>query len=95
LLPAAFTLEQNYPNPFNPTTSIRFSLPVRSEVSLQIYNLLGQEVKTVFAGELPAGTHTQVWDGTNDANNRVTSGVYFYRLTYGGQSTTKKMTLIK
>lgn len=95
LLPSEITLEQNYPNPFNPTTAIQFSLPVRSEVSLSIYNLLGQEVKTLHTGELPAGTHTRIWDGTNEANSGVASGIYFYRLTYDDQSTTKKMTLVR
>ncbi len=95
VLPSGFSLEQNYPNPFNPTTAIQFSLPVRSEVSLHIYNLLGQEVKTLHAGELPAGTHTRIWDGTNDANTSVASGVYFYRLSVNDKSITKKMSLIK
>ena len=94
-LPTTFGLEQNYPNPFNPTTQIEFSLPVASNVDLTVFNVLGQEVKSVFSGEMPAGNHTVTWDGTSGTGNSVSSGVYFYRLEAGNFVETKKMMLLK
>ncbi len=89
LLPANFSLGQNYPNPFNPTTTIGFSLPVKSDVSLSIYNITGQLVKE-FNGSFEAGEHTITWDASAQA-----SGVYFYKLTANNFSETKKMVLLK
>ncbi len=88
--PAALALTQNYPNPFNPTTNIVFSLPAESHVMLKVYNSLGQEVTTLVNGNMGAGIHNVVWDGS-----RLASGVYFYRMQAGGQVFTKKMLLIK
>ena len=78
--PYEYGLEQNYPNPFNPTTSIRFSLTKPINVTLEIFNVLGQHVKTLVNNELGAGFHTVTWDGTNDAGQTVASGVYLYRI---------------
>ncbi|MGD8921746.1 MAG: multicopper oxidase domain-containing protein [Candidatus Zixiibacteriota bacterium] len=89
-LPVSFDLNQNYPNPFNPTTEIRFSLPEQSHVKLVIYNTLGQEVVTLIDGEAPAGQHTVQLDAGN-----LASGVYFYRLTAGQYTDSKKMVLLK
>ncbi len=89
LLPANFSLAQNYPNPFNPTTTIGFSLPVKAQVSLSIYNIAGQLVKT-FDGSFEAGEHSFSWDASAQA-----SGVYFYKLTANNFSETKKMVLLK
>jgi len=94
-LPTTFGLEQNYPNPFNPTTQIEFSLPVASNVDLTVFNVLGQEVKSVFSGEMPAGNHTVIWDGTSGTGNSVSSGVYFYRLEACNFVETRKMMLLK
>ena len=94
-LPATFGLEQNYPNPFNPTTQIEFSLPVASHVDLIVFNVLGQEVKSVINGEMPAGYHTVTWDGISSTGNSVSSGVYFYRLEAGSFVETRKMMLLK
>ncbi|MDP3025797.1 MAG: T9SS type A sorting domain-containing protein, partial [candidate division Zixibacteria bacterium] len=88
-------LHPNYPNPFNPTTNISFALPEDSRVSLKIYNLSGQLVKTVLDANLPAGTFTVIWDGTNISEERVASGIYFYKLTAGNYSQTKKMCFMK
>ena len=93
--PETFTLSQNYPNPFNPTTTIQFSLPEAGEVSLEVFNILGQRVNSVVTGMLPPGTHTVRWDGTDCRGSSVASGVYFYRLTVAGQTETRKMTLLK
>ena len=94
-LPVSFGLDQNYPNPFNPTTDISFSLPTPANVSLRVYNLLGQEVATVVNGDLSAGVHTVTWDGSNDGGAQVSSGIYFYRLVAGDEIATRKMMLLK
>ncbi|MDP2209457.1 MAG: S8 family serine peptidase [Bacteroidota bacterium] len=79
-LPKTFALEQNYPNPFNPTTVIHYQLPVESKVAIRIYNVLGQEVKTLVDDIQVAGYQTAQWDSRNNVGNAVASGVYFYRL---------------
>ncbi|MBI5660920.1 MAG: T9SS type A sorting domain-containing protein [Ignavibacterium album] len=99
-IPEQFALYQNYPNPFNPSTTIRFSLPVNANVRLQVYNLLGEVVKEIINSNLPAGTHSFIWDADNSRNIKVTSGIYFYRLTADGidgskYSEVKKMILLK
>jgi hypothetical protein len=93
--PVSFTLEQNYPNPFNPSTSIMFSLPFPSKVTLTVFNLLGEEVTTLVSGVLPSGKHRAVWDGTNQGGHSVASGIYIYRLEAGSQMSSRKMLLIK
>jgi len=89
-LPEDFALNQNYPNPFNPVTEISFSLPEASKVKLDVFNMLGQKVTTIYEGKLEAGTHSFSWDGSS-----VSSGVYLYRLTAGDFVETKKMVLLK
>lgn len=90
MVPDAFSLKQNYPNPFNPTTTITFTLPQASFVSLKVFNLLGQEVATLVNEKKNAGTHTLKFDGTG-----LASGVYFYRIIAGDFVETKKFVLIK
>lgn len=90
LLPQTPTLLSNYPNPFNPTTTIRFSLPRDSEVSLEVFNVLGQKLETLVAGRLPGGYHELEWNASGRA-----SGIYFYRLTVGDYTSTRKMMLMK
>lgn len=96
-VPKAYQLHQNYPNPFNPTTSIRYSLPEASEIKLTVYNMAGQEIKTLATGKVAAGSHSVVWDGRDNAENAVPSGVYFYKLSAESQQwqSIKKMILIK
>jgi Peptidase C10 family/FlgD Ig-like domain/Right handed beta helix region/Protein of unknown function (DUF1565) len=94
-LPQMFALAQNYPNPFNPITDISFSLPEASDVRLEIYNIMGQKVKTLVEGQMDAGYKTVVWDGKSNSGSSVASGIYFYRLTAGDYVNTKKMTLLK
>lgn len=89
-VPASFSLTQNYPNPFNPTTQINYSIPKSSFVTLKIYNVLGQEVATIFAGQQRAGNFVATFDAS-----RLASGVYFYRLHAGSFSSVKKMVLMK
>lgn len=95
LLPDRLSLEQNYPNPFNPETTIPFNLPSDATVTIQIFNLLGQQVVTlVNAEELPAGTHAVKWRATGSQGSQAT-GVYFVRLTVDGQRLTRKLVLMK
>jgi hypothetical protein len=79
-VPREYDLRQNYPNPFNPTTTIRYDLPEATDIQLCIYNLLGQEVRTLVKGIQPPGEHTAVWDGRNANGELVGSGTYMYRL---------------
>jgi hypothetical protein len=81
---------QNYPNPFNPSTNINFTLPNTEFVTLKIYDILGKEVKTIVNEELSAGNYTKIWDANN-----LSSGVYFYKLTAGKFTETKKMMLVR
>jgi hypothetical protein len=89
-LPACFALHQNYPNPFNPSTTIEFALPHSGLVTLKVYNVLGEEVATLIAGERAAGTYRATWDASG-----LPSGVYLFRLTAGEYVHTKKMVLMK
>ncbi|MBD3377334.1 T9SS type A sorting domain-containing protein [candidate division KSB1 bacterium] len=94
--PDDFVLEQNYPNPFNPTTTISYDLPLNKQVSLKIYNTMGQLVRTLVDDQLQvAGQHKVVWDGLNDAGSRVATGVYIYSLEFGNFSKSRRMTLVK
>lgn len=100
VLPKSFELGQNYPNPFNPTTTISYSLRNISgqaipNTTLKIYNILGQEIRTLIdRRELP-GEYTIEWNGADGFGNRVASGIYFYRLTRGQDQETRKMVLLK
>jgi PKD repeat protein len=80
LVPERFALSQNFPNPFNPETTIRFDLPVDAEVRLELFDVLGQRVRTLASGWLSAGGQRVVWDGRDEAGSAVGNGVYFYRL---------------
>ncbi len=81
--PFEFKLAQNYPNPFNATTEIAFALKETGYTTLKIYNLKGQEVKTLLEAETPAGNHRMIWQGMDNSDRPVSSGIYFYRLTCG------------
>ena len=94
-LPTDFVLSQNYPNPFNPSTTIALSLPYRTDVRLEIFNTLGQLVRSLCNGVLPAGETHVVWDSRDGGGEVVSSGVYYYRLTAAGRTLTRKMLLLK
>ncbi len=89
-VPSKYDLAQNYPNPFNPTTQIEYSVPARGYVTLKVYNVLGQEVATLYSGLQQPGNYTATFDGS-----KFSSGVYFYRLQSGNVSVTKKLLLLK
>lgn len=89
-IPANFSLQQNYPNPFNPTTTISFSLPSQSFVSLTVLDALGREVSTLVSGKLPVGTYATQWNAIG-----LASGVYFYRLQSSTFIQTRKLLLLR
>ncbi|MEK7671651.1 MAG: FlgD immunoglobulin-like domain containing protein, partial [Bacteroidota bacterium] len=96
VLPREFALGNNFPNPFNPTTSIPISVPHTADISLKVYNILGEEVRTVFAGTIEAGGYFFTWDGKNNAGNTVASGMYITRFTTNaGKAFTGKMIMMK
>jgi len=96
LLPQAFYLSNNYPNPFNPSTSIEFALPQAGPAELNIYDVLGQRVRTlVKETDHAAGFYTAIWDGLDNNRRPVGSGIYFYRLQASDFTRTYKMTLLK
>jgi hypothetical protein len=95
LVPDRYTLEQNYPNPFNPTTHIRYTLPEAGHISLKIYRVDGQLIKVLCDDYQSAGRYEKIWDGSNDHGIKVSSGVYFYRLSSGKFTQVKKMLFIK
>ena len=89
-------LEQNYPNPFNPATTIAFSIKQAGQVRIDIYNVAGERVRTLVDERRSAGSYTDVrWDGMNDVNQPVASGVYWYRLVAGSYTEARKMVLLK
>ena len=89
-VPTNYVLEQNFPNPFNPSTTIKFSIPEDGMVKLTVFNLLGQEVKTLVEEQRQAGSYTELFDASG-----LNSGVYFYELRVNGFILTKKMQLLK
>ncbi len=94
-LPMDFALLPNYPNPFNPSTTISYAVPGPAKVSVKIYNLLGQEVVTMFNDWQDMGLHEIVWDGRDQAGMQMASGMYFTILQSKGIAKTRKMVLLK
>ncbi|MBN4056894.1 T9SS type A sorting domain-containing protein [bacterium AH-315-J21] len=95
VLPKHFEVYQNFPNPFNPTTVISYSLPVRAEVTIAVYNVLGQRVKFFDQSLQSAGQHSVTWDAIDEHGKSVASGMYFYKVTAGDFSSSRKMVLLK
>ena len=90
VLPDAFSLDRAYPNPFNPVTTLRFALPIETQVSIQIYNLQGREVISLINGNMEAGYHSVVWNADSHS-----SGVYFVKMVTGDYINTQKLMLVK
>ncbi|HPG37807.1 MAG TPA: CotH kinase family protein [bacterium] len=95
IVPVAFSLAQNYPNPFNSQTVIEFSLDKSSFTSIEIFNLLGQKVKTLVQSSLAAGKHRIVWNGINDSGKAITAGIYTYRIHSDSGVLYKKMVFVE
>ena len=93
--PFSFQLNQNYPNPFNPTTSISYQVQLSGDVTLNIYDVLGNRIKTLIDEPKAIGDYEIKWDGTNQMGERLSSGQYFYQLKVGDFVSTKKMVLLK
>lgn len=89
-VPKGYALHQNYPNPFNPVTVIEFEIPEAGYVLMELYNSVGQKVRDIFAGELPAGYHKVRFDASG-----LSSGVYFYRMSAGKFNAVRKMVIMK
>jgi ligand-binding sensor domain-containing protein len=106
-VPVGFELEQNYPNPFsngatsrapsagNPATTIRYQLPKTTEVVLKIYNIFGQEVRTLVNARQPAGVNSVVWDGRDQSGKEMSSGIYIYRLQAGEFTQSRKLSFVR
>ena len=95
-IPDEYYLSQNFPNPFNPSTAIYYNLPEMTKVKIQIFNILGQLVKTLVSNELQTpGTHVLIWDGTDNYNNPVTSGLYLCKMKCEKFEDMKKLILLK
>jgi len=95
VLPTKFALNQNYPNPFNPSTTISYDIPQTGKVVLKIYNILGQEVKTLLNNVVTPGRYQMTWNGDNNFGRKLASGIYLYQMIYNKQQVVKKMVLLK
>jgi photosystem II stability/assembly factor-like uncharacterized protein len=93
--PDGFTLHQNYPNPFNLSTTISFEMPVGGDVTIKIYNMLGQEVRTLLMSTLQRGTYSVDWSGSDNEGRTLVSGVYIFRMSIGEFTQSRKMILLK
>ena len=93
--PKTFLLRQNYPNPFNPTTTIEYELSSPGMLQIQILNTKGQVVRSLESGYFPAGIHRTAWNGKNNNEQVVTSGVYFYRVAFNNAVQIKKLLLVR
>ncbi|MBN1755366.1 T9SS type A sorting domain-containing protein [bacterium] len=94
-LPICFSMDQNFPNPFNSSTTIKFSIPEKSEVSMGIYNILGERVRTLLNDHLERGYYTLRWDGKNDHRENVATGIYYVKLNWQEEQKINKMILLK
>lgn len=94
-VPLEYSLKQNYPNPFNPTTTVTYSLEKQSHVELNIYNVLGQKIKTLVDKDQAANVYDVTWNGDTDEGKPAASGIYFYEIKAGDYQNTRKMMLLK
>ncbi|MCH7724747.1 MAG: T9SS type A sorting domain-containing protein, partial [Bacteroidetes bacterium] len=94
-IPTEFSVTQNYPNPFNPSTTIKYSIPQQSIVTIKVYDILGTEVKTLVNGERTPGIYSVQWNGDNNYGSKVATGIYIYRVVAGNFVQVKKMILLK
>lgn len=95
VIPQGYRLSQNYPNPFNPSTMIEYSLPTRAHVNITVYNILGQEVRTLVNKSMPPGNYRILWDGTDNSGAAAASGIYMYHILATDFDKSKKMILLR
>lgn len=93
--PSQFAVSQNYPNPFNPSTTFKVSMPTEGDLTISIYNIVGERVRDIVYQRVPAGIHEVAWDGRNSNGAIAASGVYFYRVTAGEKTVVQRMLLLK
>lgn len=93
--PSGYRLADNYPNPFNPETTIEYEIPISGSIRLEIYNMLGQKIKTLIDQNQMAGVHRAIWNGKNEFGEAVASGIYLYRIQSNNFTATKRMLLIR
>ncbi|MDZ7722520.1 MAG: FlgD immunoglobulin-like domain containing protein [candidate division KSB1 bacterium] len=94
-MPSEYKLHPNIPNPFNPSTRLSYDIPAASNVRLTIYNLRGQEIRTLASGQQPAGRHTVIWDGCDNSGRLLPGGIYFAIFKAGDYKTSQKLLLLK
>ena len=94
-LPTEFALHNNYPNPFNPVTNITYDIASATDVTLEIYNVMGQRVRTLAQGSHEPGRYRVMWNATNDYGQSLSSGMYIYRIQAGDFVSVKKLILMK
>ncbi len=94
-IPNEFKLHSAYPNPFNPSTTIQFDIPEDSFVSLNVFDMMGRKIKTLLNDKISAGRRSITWDGTNNLNQVVSAGTYFYMISTSNYKSTKKLILLK
>ncbi|MDA9656683.1 T9SS type A sorting domain-containing protein, partial [Candidatus Marinimicrobia bacterium] len=94
-LPISFSLNQNYPNPFNPTTNINYSIPSDNFVTVTVYNVMGEKIKTLSNGYATSGHKSVKWNAQNERGQEVSAGLYVYTIEAGDFRETKKMLLLK
>ena len=94
-IPLSYAMSQNYPNPFNPTTTISYQLPKAANVSILVYNTMGQKIRTLVNENKNPGTHNVIWDGRDDSGLQVSSGIYIYRIQAADFIESRKMLLVK
>ena len=95
IIPTKHLLHQNFPNPFNPSTNISFDLPNSSNVTLTVYDLIGNKIRTLKNGVMESGKYMNAWDGKNSSGETVSSGIYIYQLKSNSLTSTKRMILMK
>ena len=95
IIPNEYSLSQNYPNPFNPETTIEFGLPKPGFVEISIYDINGKLVRKLISGQRAAGNHIVQWNANDELGNRMSSGIYYYRVKCGEYQQTNKMILMK
>ena len=96
-IPVDYSLSQNFPNPFNPSTSVQFTVPAAGLVTVKVFDMLGQEVASLFSGNAERGTYNLAWNGRDNSGNIISSGSYIYRMTAkdGAFTMSKKMMFLK